>query len=177
MKDLLLELLYGVITATVPVLAAFAVQLILRVKDKVIAQTDSTKQKQYADEIAKAIIDAVSATSQTYVDALKKAGKFDEAAQKEAAQKALTSALAAISPAAKQFIEQMYGDVIEYLTTKIEAEVRSQKLDQPLTVALPAIEQTAPDVTAIAASTAAATAATTIAQLGSTPVTEAPKAE
>lgn len=47
----------------------------------------------------------------------------------------------------------------QYLTTKIEAEVRKQKLDTPITLALPVAESET-DTTAIAASTAAATAAT-----------------
>ena len=54
---------------------------------------------------------------------------------------------------------QAYGDITEYLTTKIEAEVRKQKLEAPITLALPVAESEA-DTTAIAASTAAATAAT-----------------
>ena len=49
------------------------------------------------------------------------------------------------------FIEALYGDLTEYLTTKIEAEVRRQK------IALPSATSGA---TEVAASTAAATAAT-----------------
>lgn len=93
----------------------------------------------------------VAATSQTYVDALKQAGKFDLEAQKEAAQKALTACLASISPAAQAFIEALYGDLTEYLTTKIEAEVRRQKIALPSSTG---------GATEVAASTAAATAAT-----------------
>ena len=67
------------------------------------------------------------------------------------------------------FIEGIYGDVKDYLTNKIEAEVRKQKNEAPATLALPVMESTA-DTTAIAASTVAATAATVaqvaIGQLG-----------
>ena len=159
MKEMIMELLLAVITAAVPVLAGFVISYINKAKDKAVAQTDDTKTQGYIAEIARAISDAVAATSQTYVDALKQAGTFDEKAQKEAAKKALTACLASISPAAREFIENVYGDIVEYLTTKIEAEVRKQKLEAPATIALPAIESTA-DTTAIAASTAAATAAT-----------------
>ena len=89
---------------------------------------------------------------------MKQAGKFDLEAQKEAAQKALTACLASISPAAQAFIEALYGDLKEYLTTKIEAEVRKQKITLPAT---------ANGATEVAASTAAATAASsTVSQLG-----------
>ena len=56
---------------------------------------------------------------------------------------------APISPAAQAFIEQAYGDMTQYLTTKIEAEVRKQKLDTPITLALPVAESET-DTTAIA---------------------------
>ena len=147
MNELLSDLLIAVITAAVPVLTAFAITYIKRVA----AETDDVKAQGYITEIADAVSAAVAATSQTYVDALKQAGKFDLEAQKEAAQKALTACLASISPAAQAFIEALYGDLTEYLTTKIEAEVRRQK------IALPSATSGA---TEVAASTAAATAAT-----------------
>lgn len=169
MKEMLLDLLLAVITAAVPVLTTYAVSYIKRAKEHAQANTDNLKAKGYIEEIASAITDAVAATSQTYVDALKQAGKFTAEAQAEAANKALTACLASISPAATSFIEEIYGDVKEYLTNKIEAEVRKQKNEAPATLALPVMEN-APDTAAIAASTAAATAATvaqvTINQLG-----------
>ena len=161
MKDFITQLMFAVITAAVPVLTVYFVRFIGAMKDKALAQTDSTKQQWYIEEAAQAVSEAVSAVNQTFVDALKKAGTFDLAAQKEAAQKALAAALASISPAAKEFIEHLYGDLTEYLSTKIEAEVRRQKLDNPATLALPVLDST-PDTTTIAASTAAATAATVV---------------
>ena len=159
MKELLLDLLLTVITTAVPVVTVYAVRYINKAKEKVIASTEDTKKQGYIKEIADAISDAVSATSQTYVDALKHAGKFTEKAQAEAAQKALTACIASISPAATAFIEEAYGDLKEYLMNKIEAEVRKQKNEAPVVLSLPAQESTA-DATAVAASTAAATAAT-----------------
>lgn len=162
MKEMLMELLIAVIAAAVPVLTTFFVKYINQKKDELSTQTDNTKWQWYINEIADAISSAVSATSQTYVDALKKAGKFDLEAQKEAAQKALEAAIASISPAAREFIEQMYGDITEYLTNRIEAEVRKQKQEAPVEIALPVMESTGTDTAGIAASTAAATAATLI---------------
>lgn len=127
MKTLLTELLVAVVTAVIPVLTAFLVAYIRKVKDKAVAATDSTRRQWYAQEIAEAVSAAVSATSQTYVDELKKAGEFTVEAQKEAARKALAACLAAISPQAREFVEQMYGDIAAYLGTRIEAEVRAQK--------------------------------------------------
>ena len=173
MQEFLMNLFTAVVTAAVPVIAGYVIVLIRKDGDNAAAETEDIKVQGYTKEIANAIADAVAATSQTYVDALKNAGEFTLEAQKEALQKSLTACIASISPAAQAFIESAYGDITEYLTTKIEAEVRKQKLAEPLTIALPAVESdTSPspsasaavesetDTTAIAASTAAATAAT-----------------
>ena len=138
MNEFLTNLAMTVVTAAVPILTAYAVSLISKIKDKTIAQTDSLKQQAYITEIADAVSAAVAATSQTYVDALKKAGSFDLEAQKQAAAMALSTCFSAISPAAKDFIVAAYGDLTEYLTNKIEAEVRSQKNGETLLVGIPA---------------------------------------
>lgn len=158
MQEFLSNLFIAVITAAVPVLTAFIVTLIRKAAENAVADTEDVKAQGYITEIANAVSDAVSMTSQTYVDALKAAGNFTKEAQAEAAKKALTACIASISPAAQSFIEAAYGDIKEYLTTKIEAEVRKQKI----TVGTPveAVLESTADTTAVAASTAAATAAT-----------------
>ena len=123
MQEFLKDILFAVITAAVPVLTAYIVVLIRKVGENAAANTENVKAKTYIMEAAEAIAAAVAATNQTYVDALKNAGKFDAEAQKQAAQKALAACLQSISPAAQEFIERAYGDIREYLTTRIEAEV------------------------------------------------------
>ena len=71
---------------------------------------------------------------------------------------ALAACIKAISPAAKAFIEETYGDLTEYLTTYIEAAVRRQKLSTSTAAA--ALENASS--TTVAASTAAATAAAVV---------------
>lgn len=127
MNEILTNLALAVLSAAVPPLTAFAISLIIKARDKAVAQTDSIKQQTYITEITDAVADAVAMTSQTYVDALKEAGTFDKAAQEEAARKALTACIAALSPGVKDFIESAYGDLVEYLTNKIEAQVLRQK--------------------------------------------------
>lgn len=128
MNEFLSNLMIAVITAAVPVITTYAVKLIRQVGANAAAKTDDTKKQGYANEIAQAVSEAVSATSQTYVDSLKNSGEFTLEAQREAAEKALTACIASISPAAQEFVESVYGDLTEYLTTKIEAEVRNQKI-------------------------------------------------
>lgn len=127
MLEFLKEIFMVVLAAAVPVLTAYTVVFIRKAGDNAAANAESVKAKTYITEATEAIATAVAATNQTFVDALKNAGKFDKDAQKEAAQKALEACLASISPAAQKFIEAAYGDIREYLTTRIEAEVRKQK--------------------------------------------------
>lgn len=127
MKEILLDLVLAVIAAAVPVITAHAVGYIKKAKEKAVASTDNVKVQGYISEISNAVVSAVAATSQTYVDALKKAGTFSEEAQKEAAEMAFSVCLSSISPAAVDFIERAYEDIRGYLSAKIEAEVRRQK--------------------------------------------------
>lgn len=128
MQEFLTTLLTAVITAAIPIITTFAVKLIKNVADNAEANADSVTVQTYIAEISSAITAAVSVTSQTYVDALKSSGSFTKEAQAEALQKSLTACIAALSPAVQNFIKDVYGDITEYLTTKIEAEVRAQKL-------------------------------------------------
>lgn len=128
MNDFILDLLHAVMTAAVPVITIYIVKLINSFRDKATASTENERMQWYYQEIADAISAAVSATNQTYVDSLKRAGAFTKEAQKEAAQRALDACLAALSPAVKEFLAGLYGDINEYLSTMIEAEVRGQKL-------------------------------------------------
>ena len=73
---------------------------------------------------------AITEDAQTYVDALKAENAFTKEAQLEALNKAKDTALAVLSPAAVQFIADVYGDLNAYLIAKIEETVRVQKTEQ-----------------------------------------------
>jgi len=128
-KEFLFELLQAAATAAVPVCVAFLIQFLRRKSEEAAAQTDSDKAKKLLAEITDAVATAVAYTSQTYVDALKNAGEFTKEAQAKAAQKAFAACHAALSKEAIVFIETRYGDLTKYLTTKIEAEVKAQKVE------------------------------------------------
>lgn len=157
MQDLISDLLVAVVTVCVPIFTAYIVKAVQKAGDNAAADTENIKVQGYIEEITNAISQAVSATSQTYVDALKEKGEFTLEAQKEALQKSIETAAAILSPAALEFIDDVYGDFVDYVTPKIEAEVRRQKLEAPAEIVS---EIEVPDTTTVAASTAAATAAT-----------------
>ena len=123
MNTFIIELLHAIATAAIPVCAAYLVQYLHRKSEQIIAQTDNMTIKAFLTEATDAVSTAVTYTSQTFVDALKKEGKFDKDKQQEALNKSLDKAISL----AKKALEDIYGDLAAYLTSKIEAEVRSQK--------------------------------------------------
>lgn len=109
------------------VLATFVVEF-LRVKSKeIINKLDNDVAKKYTEMITNTVIDCVIATNQTYVEALKKQGKFDENAQKVAFEKTLNAVLGILTEEAKNYIKETTGDLNLYLSQLIEAEVNKAK--------------------------------------------------
>lgn len=109
------------------ILATFVVEF-LRVKSKeIINKLDNDVAKKYTEMITNTVIDCVIATNQTYVEALKKQGKFDEDAQKVAFEKTLNAVLGILTEEAKNYIKETTGDLNLYLSQLIEAEVNKAK--------------------------------------------------
>lgn len=160
MNEAVFNLLMAVVTAAVTALSVFVAAFVKKKGEQAAAETNSTLLKDVIEEVTGIVSIAVSAVSQTYVDELKKAGSFDAEAQKQALAMALAACIKAISPATKAFIEETYGDLTEYLTTYIEAEVRKQKALPAATAALESASSA--NATSVAASTAAATAAAVV---------------
>ena len=73
------------------------------------------------------ISQCVIATNQTYVEALKKEGKFDLEAQKIAFNKTKTSVLQLLNNEAKVYLTTAIGDLDSYINNTIEAAVNLNK--------------------------------------------------
>ena len=73
------------------------------------------------------VADCVNATTQTYVEALKKDGAFTKENQKEALQKTYDEVLNILSDDAKEYLKEACGDLESQIKTKIEAKVKETK--------------------------------------------------
>ena len=126
-----LEILYKIFeVCLIPllgVLTTFAIKWLYAKEAEVVNKIDNNIADKYAGMVFETIRDCVSATTQTYVDTLKKEGAFDLAAQKTALQTTLNSVLAILTDDVKEYLITAYGDLNTYLITKIEAEVKAQK--------------------------------------------------
>lgn len=133
MKEFILVLLQAVIIAAVPVVTTYLCNFLKQKSNQAAAKTNNDLAASYIKEAADAIATAVTFTSQTYVDNLKNSGTFTVENQKEAFNKAMNKAVEILSAEAKEYLTKAYGDLTNYLTTKIEAEVRNQKFTAILT--------------------------------------------
>ncbi len=128
MNEFLTTLLQAVLVAAVPVCAAFIGKAIKALAQYLGVKSNNDLAKKYLAEAADAITTAVTYTSQVYVDALKKQGEFTKENQEWALKVAVAKAQALLTEESKDFLAEAYGDLAQYLESRIEAEVRNQKL-------------------------------------------------
>lgn len=127
MNEFLATLLQAVIIAAVPVCAAFIGKGLKALASYLGQKSENDTAKKYLAAAADAVSTAVTFTSQTYVDALKKSGEFTKENQEEALWLAVGIAKNLMTVEARAFLENAYGDLNTYLQSRIEAEVRNQK--------------------------------------------------
>lgn len=125
---LLLEQLFNLVVFPVITLGGIYLIYLMNVKIKEIKQkTNNDVANKYLDMLDDTIANAVLATTQTYVDSLKSAGKFDLDAQKEAFKKTYDAVMKVLTDEATTYIVTAVGDLETYVTNKIEAQVKVSK--------------------------------------------------
>lgn len=126
-----LELLYKILElCVVPLLGlatAYFVKWMNAKKEETLVKIENETADKYVAMLFDTITACVSATTETYVKALKAEGKFDIEAQKIAFNKTYDAIIATLSDEAKVYLTNIYGDLTTYLTVKIEAEIKAQK--------------------------------------------------
>ena len=110
------------------VLVTYLVKYINTKSQELEASTDNELAKKYISLLSSTITNCVIATNQTYVETLKKQGKFDAEAQKEAFNMTLNAIMALLTDEAKQYLSEIYGDLNTYITNQIEATVNQNKI-------------------------------------------------
>ena len=98
------------------ILTKYAVQFISVKTKELTAKSDSDREKKYITMISTTVSDCVIATNQTYVESLKKQGKFDKEAQIVAFNKTKEAVLQILSADAIEYIHETTNDVDVYLT-------------------------------------------------------------
>lgn len=114
----------------IPLLGVLTAYFIKFVNVKSMEINNNTKNeitKKYIDMLNNTITDCVIATTQTYVDTLKKQGEFDIEAQKIAFNMTYEAVIKLLTDEAQQYLNETIGDLNLYIAQKIEAEVNLNK--------------------------------------------------
>lgn len=124
MNEMLINIISVLVTAVViPVISLLGAKLVSWLSTK-IKNEKANKMIKTATEI---VVSAVKTVFQTYVDALKKEGKFDKESQILALTKAKDIALSQMTEDVKEFIQTNYGELDLWLTIQIEATINTLK--------------------------------------------------
>lgn len=86
-----------------------------------------TKLARWSSELLKIIMSAVQTVFQEFVDTMKKAGTWNDEAQKEAKEKCYNIIINQLTPELKQYIEDNFGDMKDYINNQIEAIIYQLK--------------------------------------------------
>lgn len=127
MKEIGIQCLYIVVSAIMPIIAGFLAALIKEKISEISLRIKNEKIASYLNNVTGVLVDSVLEVEQTYVDQLKKEGKFTPEAQKVAKEKALEIANNLITIEGKKVINDLYGDFETYAMTKIEAIIKERK--------------------------------------------------
>lgn len=126
-----LELVYKILeVCLIPLLGVvttFFIKWLKAKEEEVLVKIDNDTADKYVAMLFDTISTCVSATTQTYVEALKKEGKFDAEAQKKAFEQTYEAVIASLTEEAKVYLTTIYGDLSTFLMVRIEAEVKAQK--------------------------------------------------
>lgn len=125
--ELLFQIFEVCIIPLLGVLTAYFVKWVNAKSNEIQIKVDNDLADKYIAMLDKTITDCVIATNQTYVEALKKEGKFDAEAQTKAFEETKNAVLAILSDEAKSYLISIVGDLQLYMNKKIEAEVKLNK--------------------------------------------------
>lgn len=109
------------------VLTAYFIKFVNAKSAEIGTKVENETQKKYLEMLNSTITDCVIATTQTYVDSLKKQGAFDAEAQKVAFTMTYESVVKLLTDEATEYLNEAVGDLQLYITQKIEAEVNLNK--------------------------------------------------
>lgn len=126
--SLLYQILEVCIIPLLGILTAYVVKFINAKSAELQAKVDNDTADKYIAMLDDTICACVVATTQTYVEALKKENAFTKEAQVEAFNLTFNAVMAVLSDEAKEYLTAIYGDLTAYITNKIEAEVNMSKI-------------------------------------------------
>lgn len=109
------------------VLTAYFVKWVNAKSAELSASRENELERKYLNMLNDTITNCVIATTQTYVDTLKKQNSFDVEAQKKAFAMTYSAVMELLTDEATEYLNTIIGDLSLYITQKIESEVKLNK--------------------------------------------------
>ena len=109
------------------ILCVYGIAFLKKYAEGIKEQTDNDLYDKYIDMLVSTIETCVIATNQTYVDELKKQGKFGPEEHDIAYHKTLDAVKALLSEEAQKYLATIYGDLDFYISQLIQESVRVNK--------------------------------------------------
>ena len=125
--EMLAEIFEVCIIPLLTVLTAYFIKFVNAKSAEIGTNVKNETQKKYLEMLNNTITDCVIATTQTYVDSLKKQGTFDAEAQKVAFTMTYEAVVKLLTDEATEYLNEAVGDLNLYITQKIESEVNLNK--------------------------------------------------
>ena len=110
------------------ILTAYIVKYIQIKTEEIQKTTENKLIEKYINMLSSTVSDCVIATNQTYVETLKKEGKFDLTAQKTAYEMTKTAVMSILTEEAKKYLTLAVGDLNIYISQLIESAINAEKV-------------------------------------------------
>lgn len=112
-----------VIIPVLIILTKYLVSWISTKAEELKVKTNNELYNKYIDMLNQTVTNCVMTTQQTYVDSLKKQGKFDLEAQKQAFQDTYAAVLKLLPQEAYEYLNTITADLDQYIVSMIETRV------------------------------------------------------
>lgn len=109
------------------VLTTYLVKYIQIKMEEIQVKTENELVDKYLLMLASTVTECVIATNQTYVETLKKEGKFDLEAQKKAFEMTKDAVMMILTEEAQEYLSAAVGDLNIFIAQQIEAAVNVEK--------------------------------------------------
>ena len=109
------------------VLTTYLVKYIQIKMEEIQVKTENELIDKYLSMLASTVTECVIATNQTYVETLKKEGKFDLEAQKKAFEMTKDAVMMILTEEAQEYLSAAVGDLNIFIAQQIEAAVNVEK--------------------------------------------------
>ena len=125
---LLYQILEVCIIPLLGILTTYIIKYINAKSEEIKSKVANETGDKYITMLNDTICACVIATTQTYVEALKKDNSFTKEAQKQAFDLTYNAVMSVVNEDAKKYLTEIYGDLTLYVTNRIEAEVSLNKI-------------------------------------------------